>query len=146
MVCKNCNYDNLEGAKFCASCGGTLEEGNVYEPQVMNEQPKVNNVVSSDESLIFNKTAPIIMIVLSALCCNWIPMIFAILALVEGGKVEKYAQDGNYESAKMSLASAKKWMKITYIVFGILATISIIVGIIYGIMIGLAANTPYYYY
>ncbi len=27
MICKNCGFDNAEGAKFCCSCGTQLEGG-----------------------------------------------------------------------------------------------------------------------
>lgn len=36
MICKNCNTNNNDGAKFCVSCGQKLEEPQVVVQNTQN--------------------------------------------------------------------------------------------------------------
>lgn len=60
----------------------------------------------------------------SFLCCGGIiGGIFAILSLVEGSKVKTFVQQGNIAAANASLAQAKKWNKISWIIIAVFAVL-----------------------
>ena len=58
--------------------------------------------------------------VVSVVCCGGIlGLIFAILSLVEGGKVKTFVASGNIDAANASLVDAKKWNKYAWIAIAI---------------------------
>lgn len=131
MICKKCNSNNDDGAKFCRVCGASLEQ-----PQSANQSNKnvytnnTNNVIYTNNSgvvPVYKPVSAIIAIVVSVLCCGGIfGLIFAILSLVEGSKVKNYVQQGDLQSANASLAQAKKWNMISWIVIAVFMVIMLI--------------------
>ncbi len=120
MICKNCNKDNNDEAKFCVGCGAKLEESQVIIENTSNNQSS-NNVSEVPE---YKPTSAIIAIVVSFLCCGGIiGGIFAILSLVEGSKVKTFVEQGNIVAANASLAQAKKWNKISWIIIAVFAVL-----------------------
>ena len=72
----------------------------------------------------YKPTSAIIAIVVSFLCCGGIiGGIFAILSLVEGSKVKTFVEQGNIVAANASLAQAKKWNKISWIIIAVFAVL-----------------------
>lgn len=129
MICKNCNKDNNDEAKFCVGCGAKLEESQVVIQDTPNNQnyQNSNNVSEVPE---YKPTSAIIAIVVSFLCCGGIiGGIFAILSLVEGSKVKTFVEQGNIVAANASLAQAKKWNKISWIIIAVFAVLIFIYGI-----------------
>ena len=130
MICKNCNTNNNDGAKFCVSCGQKLEEPQVIVENTQNNQ---NTTSSYNVSEVpeYKSTSAIIAIVVSFLCCGGIiGGIFAILSLVEGSKVKTFVQQGNIAAANASLEQAKKWNKISWIIIAVFAVLLLIYCII----------------
>lgn len=124
MVCKKCYYNNEENAKFCVKCGEKLEP-EVKEQitqsnntQTNNTQSNVqsNNYVQYDETINYSPAGAIAALIVSILCCSSIPgIIFAILALVEGGKIKPAKNQGNIQVAKLNFENYKKWTKYAWI-------------------------------
>lgn len=156
MICQNCNRENRDDSKFCEGCGATLIKEEVVqdvpvqepdpiqytqpqpqpfqnvEPEMAQNQTNNTNNTTGEPIPEYNPASAIMAIVVSVLCCTgMIGIIFAILSLVEGSKVKTFVQAGNISAAKASLADAKKWNKIAWIITGVLAGLSLIVGIFY---------------
>lgn len=126
MICKNCNANNSDGAKFCAGCGAKLEEPQVIGENIQNSQ-NTSSSYNGAEIPEYKSTSAIIAIVVSFLCCGGIiGGIFAILSLVEGSKVKTFVQQGNMLAANTSLAQAKKWNKISWIIIAVFAVLLVI--------------------
>ena len=120
MVCKKCYYNNDENAKFCVKCGEKLEpEIKVQNTENYNNaQSNVqnNNYVHYNEVINYSPASAIAALIVSVLCCSSIPgIVFAILALVEGGKIKPAQNQGNVQAAKFSLEQYKKWAKYAWI-------------------------------
>lgn len=128
MVCKNCYYNNDQNAKFCVKCGAELKpEGVVQNTSTYNNANTQNNVQSNVQSNVnygfqnsevinYSPASAIVALIFSILCCNSIPgIVFAILALVEGGKIKPASNSGNIQAAKSSLEQYKKWTKYAWI-------------------------------
>lgn len=156
MICKKCYTNNEDGAKFCLGCGEKLEETtqtvsnpNVQSTVANNQGQTTNNTnysnaqnsnvnnnvqynnaqnVQNDGSIpVYNQTSAIIACVVSVLCCSgMIGLIFAILSLVEGGKVKDFVRQGDINGAWEKLNQAKKWNKISWIVIGVFGGLSIL--------------------
>lgn len=123
MVCKNCYYNNDENAKFCVKCGAKIEpevivQNSSYNNTQNNTQNTQNNVNHETQNNVINYSpaSAIVALIFSILCCNSIPgIVFAILALVEGGKIKPALINGNIQLAKLSLEQYKKWTKYAWI-------------------------------
>lgn len=123
MKCNKCNSENMENAKFCASCGNRLGE-NV---EIREEVPRMVPV--------YNAGSAIAAIIVSILCCaGWLGLIFAILSLCDGNSVKTLVALGKYSEAQAKLESAQRWSRIAWIIIGISIVISLIVGVFYGIL------------
>lgn len=118
MICKNCNTNNAEGAKFCVGCGAALETAQpVNNAQNYQGAPNYNAGATVPT---YNMTPAIIATVVSVLCCGGvIGLIFSILSLVEGSKVKNYVAQGDIVNANNSLETAKKWNKYAWIAIAI---------------------------
>ena len=45
MICKNCGFQNPDGAKFCASCGQKIEMSNpIPQNNVSDSNTQQNNI------------------------------------------------------------------------------------------------------
>ena len=132
MICKNCNMDNPDGARFCTNCSYPLDETVVennqqnvqYNQNAQSSQYNPNTINYNNEVLEYKPASAIIAIVVSILCCGGIiGAIFAILSLVEGSKVKTFMQKGDIISARNSLEQAKKWNKIAWIIVAVFAVL-----------------------
>ena len=138
MVCKKCYYNNDENAKFCIKCGEKLEpevskvntQNSNSNNQNINYNSKNVTVNTPDNNVInYSSASAIAALILSILCCSSIPgIVFAILALVEGGKINTAIIQGNMEAAKYSFEQSKKWTKYAWISMVIWA---VVIGLIY---------------
>jgi len=142
MICQNCNKENRDDSKFCEGCGAQLiKEQIVQDVPAQDPDPIQYTELESMQNQTYNTTSKtnggqvpeyspvsaIMAIVVSVLCCTgMIGVIFAILSLVEGSKVKTFVQAGNIDAANASLAEAKKWNKIAWIITGVLAGLSFI--------------------
>lgn len=72
----------------------------------------------------------IVLIVLSVLCCTWIPAIFGILALTSANSANSLWAAGNFSAAQAKAADVKKWNTVGYIVFAGLFVLSMIAGLV----------------
>ncbi len=77
----------------------------------------------------FSSAPAIVLIVLSVLCCTWIPIVFGILSLSSSSNANKLWAAGNFSAAQAKAAEAKKWNMVGYIVFAVLFVLSVIVGL-----------------
>lgn len=155
MVCKNCYYNNEENAKFCVKCGAELKPevisqntsyNNEYtqnntQSNAQNTQYNVNYGVQNNEVINYSPASAIVVLIISIFCCNSIPgIIFAILALVEGGKIKPASINGNMQVAKLSLEKYKKWTKYAWISTIIWDIVISLIWILYFVfIIGIAA-------
>ena len=131
MVCKKCYYNNDENAKFCTKCGEKLEEvrGNVQNTNVNNTSYNNQN---NSEIINYSPASAIVALIISILCCGSIPgIVFAILALVEGGKINPAKMQGNFEAAKYSLEQYKKWTKFSWISVIVWAIVIALIYVLY---------------
>ena len=136
MVCKKCYYNNDENAKFCVKCGEKLEpEIKVQNTENYNNaQSNVqnNNYVQYNEVINYSPASAIAALIVSILCCSSIPgIVFAILALVEGGKIKPAKNQGNVQAAKFSLEQYKKWAKYAWISVAIWDIVIALIYILY---------------
>lgn len=137
MICKNCNANNADGAKFCVGCGMPLDGG--AQPVNNNTQnyQAAPNYNAAAAVPTYNMTPAIIAIVVSVLCCGGpIGLIFSILSLVEGNKVKNFVAQGDMANANNSLATAKKWNKFAWIAIAVCAVLVVLYCIfVFGIAI-----------
>lgn len=145
MVCKNCYYNNEGNSKFCVKCGAKLEPEVIVQNTSYNNVGNMNSAFSGNEIVNYSPASAIIALVVSLCCCsNIFGIIFSILALVEGGKVNPFIQTGNIQSAKASLAQYKKWTKYAWISTAIWAGVIILIYVLYFIFIfGIVALSEY---
>ena len=149
MICKNCYYNNESDSKFCVKCGAELQpEVVVQNNSNSNTQNNVNNVNygnQNNETVNYSPASAIIALVVSLLCCsNVVGLVFAILALVEGGKINPAVLSGNIAAAKASLEQYKKWVKYAWISVAIWAVVVILLYVLYFVfVIGIAALSSY---
>ena len=129
MICKKCYYNNEEGSKFCVKCGEVLESSNIEQQTYTSNHnqesySQVQNIVNGDVPK-YNMTSAIVAIVLSLMCCsNIVSIVFAILSLIEGSKVDSFVKSGDIVSAEVSLKEAKKWNKFSWVAFAIWAGVA----------------------
>ncbi len=76
----------------------------------------------------YSSAPAIVLIVLSVLCCTFIPAIFGILSLSSTSSANSLLAAGNFAAAQAKAAEAKKWNTIGYIVFVVLFVLSAIIG------------------
>ena len=149
MVCKNCYYNNESDSRFCVKCGAELKpEGAVQNTSTYNNtQNNVQNTVNTNynvqnsEVINYSPASAIVALIFSILCCNSIPgIVFAILALVEGGKIKPASNTGNVQVAKSSLEQYKKWTKYAWISTIIWDVVICLIYVLYFVfIIGIAA-------
>lgn len=94
------------------------------QPQYSRQQQSAGN---------FSTAPAIVLIVLSVLCCIWIPMVFGILSLSSASSANSLWAAGNFSAARAKADEARKWNTIGYIVFAVLFVLSVIVGLAYSI-------------
>lgn len=145
MVCKNCYYNNEGNSKFCVKCGAQLEPEVVVQNTSYNNAGNINYGASSNETVNYSPASAIVALVMSVLCCsNVFGLVFSILALVEGGKINPFIQTGNIEAAKASNAQYKKWTKYAWISMAIWAGVIILIYVLYfAFVFGIAALASY---
>lgn len=128
MFCSKCGSLNDDSNKYCQSCGESL----VSESNESSSRP--NSSVYNDLNLqmpTFSSGHSIFLIVFSLLCCGGIVgVIFAIMSLVEGNKVNDYAANGDLENALICKKNSDKWIKATYITWAVVAVLLILYFII----------------
>ena len=119
MFCKNCGSENEDNVKFCNKCGKSLAaEAEIVVQDTAN--------TSGDSIPEYNSGSAIAALIVSIFCCGGIiGIIFAILSLVEGGKVKTFVANGNIDAANASLADAKKWNKYAWIGIAIFMVLGI---------------------
>lgn len=151
MVCKNCYYNNESDSRFCVKCGAELQ------PEIVNKANSNNNTQGNvynnnvnygsqnNETVNYSPASAIIALIVSLLCCsNVVGIVFSILALVEGGKINPAILTGNINLAKLSLEQYKKWTKYAWISVVIWAVVIILIYVIYFVfIIGIAALSSY---
>lgn len=146
MVCNKCYYDNESNARFCVKCGEKLQ------PEIISQNSSnvknTNNVNYKNQNNVEIKYSPanaIVVLILSICCCSSIPgIIFAILSLVEGGKINPNLCSGNIEAARISYEQSKKWTKYAWISMAIWAAVIILLYVLYFVfIIGLVTLSNY---
>lgn len=155
MVCKNCYYNNESNSRFCVKCGAELQpEVVVQNTSYNNARNNVSNTNytnnvnygnQSNETVNYSAASAIIALIVSLLCCsNVVGIVFSILALVEGGKINPAVLSGNIGVAKASLEQYKKWTKYAWISVAIWTVAVILIYVLYIVfIIGIAAITSY---
>ena len=156
MVCKNCYYNNESDSKFCVKCGAELQpEVVVQNTSNNNTQNNSNNMNNTNnvnygnqynETVNYSPASAIIALIVSMLCCsNIIGLVFSILALVEGGKINPAVLSGNIGAAKASLEQYKKWTKYAWISTVIWVVAIILIYVLYFVFVfGIAILTSEY--
>lgn len=153
MVCKNCYYNNESDSKFCVKCGAELQPEVVVQNTSNNNTPNnanyANNVTYGNqynETVNYSPASAIIALIVSMLCCsNIIGLVFSILALVEGGKINPALLSGNIAMAKASLEQYKKWTKYAWISTVIWGVVIALLYILYFVfIIGIAVFSSSY--
>ena len=127
MYCPNCGSENNENEEICKYCKVSLKPNNTTEKvEVVNQNN--NNVNNNDnEDLSFSQGYSIFLIIFSVLCCGGIiGAVFAILSLIEGNKIKDYLATGNIEMAREAKKNSKKWIKATYITWGVVAILLVL--------------------
>lgn len=140
MFCRNCGALNDDNEEFCKSCNTKLE--NEKENEKEKEKEKVEEVKPEVEIVnevkteqnnntsdipTFNSGHAIFLIIFSVLCCGGlISAVFAILALIEGNKINDYVAAGNLEMARKAKKDSDKWIKATYISWAIIGVLIIL--------------------
>lgn len=110
MFCSNCGNQIDSDSKVCSHCG--VGVSNDTNPVQVNNSGNVNN----GDIPTFSPAHSIFLIVFCILCCGGVVgVIFAVLSLVEGNKVNDYVKNGNIEEAKIAKKKANRWIKATYI-------------------------------
>ena len=149
MVCKNCYYNNESNSKFCVKCGAELEP-EVVAQNTSNNNPQrntnnVNYVNQNNETINYSSASAIIALIASILCCsNILGIVFSVLALVEGGKINPAVLNGNILAAKASLEQYKKWVKYAWISVVVWAVLAVVIYVLYFVFIfGIAALSTY---
>lgn len=145
MVCKNCYYNNESDSKFCVKCGAELQPEVVVQNTSNTNTNNVNYGNQYNETVNYSPASAIIALIISMLCCsNIIGLVFSILALVEGGKINPAVLSGNIGVAKASLEQYKKWTKYAWISTVIWAVVIILIYVLYFVfIIGIAALSSY---
>ena len=158
MKCEKCNSENAENAVFCSNCGEKMEQNKVAEVVGNKAEDKKAEVIQEvivtkgDEKNkndnvdvpVFNSTASIVMIVVSILCSGgMIGAVFAILSLTEGLRVKDHVARGDMEQATQSLKESKKWLKVAYIISGVLFVAAIIITLCVFVIPMIIAGTTY---
>lgn len=142
MICNRCYYNNDDNSMFCVRCGKELEEkSKVQTVQAQSSQVNDTNNVNYNNNVnvnnmgnvpTYNIANAIVALVISLFCCsNIIGIVFAILSIVEGSKVNQFVKIGDILSANESLNKAKKWVKYAWISFAIWAVVVILFYVIY---------------
>lgn len=124
MFCQKCGSSNDDTSKFCQSCGANLQP-----TSSVNEQVVANNFNNNSNRQMptFSSGHSIFLIIFSLLCCGGVVgVIFAVLSLVEGNKVNEYAANGDYENALRCKNASNKWIKATYITWAVVAALVLI--------------------
>lgn len=131
MYCHNCGTLNDDNQEFCQNCNTKLKNEEVKVEEVKEEvkvqEVKTEPVNSNSDIPTFSSGHAIFLIIFSALCCGGIiGAVFAILALIEGNKVKDYVAQGNLEMARKAKKDSDKWIKATYITWGVIAVFMIL--------------------
>lgn len=97
MVCNNCYYNNDDNARFCVKCGAKFKQEVIVKNNVDNKSNKINCL--NNEKIQYSPAGAIVALILSLMCCsNIVGIVFAILSLVEGAKINSLVQIGNIRS------------------------------------------------
>ena len=138
MVCNKCYYDNESNARFCVKCGEKLQ------PEIISQNS--SNVKNTNNVEInYSPANAIVALIVSICCCSSIPgIVFAILSLVEGGKINPNLCNGNIEVARINYEQSKKWAKYAWISTAIWAAFIILLYVLYFVfIIGLVTLSNY---
>ena len=139
--CVNCGKQLIEGAKFCAKCGHPIDgsptqpqqqvdpEYQEYQRQQAYQQPQY--VAQPQAQPIKPDSNMILAILTTIFCC--LPT--GIYAIVQANKVDSLYYSGRYEEAEEASQSAKKWS----IIGGILATVGILLYIVFVVLLAAGA-------
>lgn len=150
MKCPYCNAENEENAVFCKECGKTfMQEANTNGTAQAGYQPPQGAynpgyaMPPQEPRPVFNNTSAIVSIIFSLFCSGWIGIIFSVIGLVKGNKVDTLYAMGDYQGAANAAAEGNKYVKISWIinvvllVIGILGTVLMIAT---GVLAGLAGG------
>lgn len=136
MFCSNCGNQIDSDSKVCSHCGVSVVSNS--NPIQVNNNGNVNSAyvnnsnVNNGDIPTFSPAHSIFLIVFCILCCGGIiGVVFAILSLVEGNKVNDYVKNGNIEEAKIAKNKSTKWIKATYITCAVVAAVTLVLWIIY---------------
>lgn len=140
MYCINCGYKIDENSKFCKNCGHKVDE----EIKTENEKNNENKVNTNYDNIVrtaninandlpkFNPVHSVILLVLGLICCGGgiIGVLFPILSLVEGDKVDNLVSKGDINGAWMAKRNSDKWIRATYITYLIFTLIVILITVL----------------
>lgn len=121
MFCSNCGNQIDSDSKVCSHCGVSVSSN--IDPIKENNGKNVNY----KDIPTFSPAHSIILIIFCLLCCGGVVgVVFAVLSLVEGNKVNDYVKNGNIEEARIAKNKSTKWIKATYITCAVVAALVII--------------------
>lgn len=128
MFCSKCGTSNDDTNKFCQNCGANLQPVVNENQQVVSNNVKQNTNNNTNAQMpSFSSGHSIFLIIFSLLCCGGvIGVVFAVLSLTEGNKVNDYAATGDLENALRCKKNANKWIKATYITWAVVAALMIL--------------------
>ena len=93
MYCTNCGEENVDDARFCKDCGGSITPGSFEAP------PEIPN------HLVWA-------ILVTIFCC----LPFGIVSIVYAARVNGFVAAGRIDSARQASQNAKTW---AWVAFGV---------------------------
>lgn len=145
MFCPNCGAENDNGATYCRSCNSMLSNSSSNYTNQNNNYYTTNTTTFNPQDVpVFSYAHSIILLLVGFFCCGGpLGIIFPILSLVAGDDVKKLVANGDINGAKLAKQNSDKWIKISYLVLGILGFLEIVCALIYFFVIAAAVSAGY---